>query len=135
MPSGEYNCGKRPLNTTRSNPDITPLTTKVKRRKKVFIGAPEFRRKVWSLSFLFSGHRISRVLTAAQPRCASVVHCVAKPKPSNSADSKDAIDRFVGESDRNRKGVSLGSIGQARLVFFRIFKERNFSRRPGPSMQ
>src|SRR6266404_7966401 len=44
MPSGEYNCGNRPLKTARSKPDNTPLTTSAKRCKKTFIGALVFQK-------------------------------------------------------------------------------------------
>src|SRR5712675_1947501 len=44
MPSGEYNCGNRPLKTARSKPDNTPLTTSAKRCKKTFIGAPVLQK-------------------------------------------------------------------------------------------
>src|SRR6516162_6257787 len=67
MPSGEYNCGSRPLNTTRSNPDSTPLINKAKRCKKVFIGASECKRTfghypfcAWSTEFQDGFRRLDR---------------------------------------------------------------------------
>src|SRR5579859_7882634 len=73
MPWGEYNCGSRPLKTTRSKPDSTPKTTAAKRCTKVFIGVLRVQKDRVVTIFLFSGHRLS-ILPAAQPRCVSVVH-------------------------------------------------------------
>src|SRR5579859_2828002 len=78
MPWGEYNCGSRPLKTTRSKPDSTPKTTAAKRCTKVFIGVLRVQKDRVVTIFLFSGHRLS-ILPAAQPRCVSVVHPFRNP--------------------------------------------------------